>query len=86
MDWMQFIWDMHKQGRKGAFETLLTYNAEDVTVLPHLLKFAYDLEKRRMTKAPVRIPPVKKFSVPKLTTKPNVQILKELEKRRQSFY
>jgi uncharacterized protein len=38
------LWRMHRQGKPGALETLLTYNAEDTVVLEPLLVLAYNLE------------------------------------------
>jgi uncharacterized protein YprB with RNaseH-like and TPR domain len=38
------LWRFHQQGRKGALEALLAYNAEDVLVLEGLLAEAYNLE------------------------------------------
>jgi uncharacterized protein YprB with RNaseH-like and TPR domain len=38
------LWHWHQQGKPGALEALLTYNAEDVLVLEGLLVHAYNLE------------------------------------------
>ena len=36
------LWRMWRQGDKGARDTLVSYNAEDVVSLPRLAEFAYD--------------------------------------------
>lgn len=38
------LWRMHKKGVPGALETLMTYNAEDTTVLESLVHHAWNLE------------------------------------------
>lgn len=38
------LWRLHEQGVPGALRTLLTYNAEDVLILPGLLVDAYHRE------------------------------------------
>lgn len=38
------LWRLHEEGRSGALDTLLAYNAEDVLILSPLLQHAYQLE------------------------------------------
>jgi uncharacterized protein YprB with RNaseH-like and TPR domain len=54
------LWQYHEQGIKGALETLLRYNLEDVIHLPTLLALVYNsrIQKLPFTLSPLVVPPL----------------------------
>ena len=51
------LWRMADEGEKGAMETLIRYNAEDVASLPDLASIAYD---ELSAMLPIDLPPAQK--------------------------
>ena len=51
------LWRMADEGEKGAMETLIRYNAEDVASLPDLASIAYD---ELSAMLPIDLPPARK--------------------------
>jgi len=51
------LWRMADEGEKGAMETLIRYNAEDVASLPDLASIAYD---ELSASLPIDLPPAQK--------------------------
>ncbi|NQW16374.1 MAG: ribonuclease H-like domain-containing protein [Chloroflexi bacterium] len=51
------LWRMADEGEKGAMETLIRYNAEDVASLPALASIAYD---ELSANLPITLPPAQK--------------------------
>ncbi|WP_413292326.1 ribonuclease H-like domain-containing protein [Bdellovibrio sp. HCB185ZH] len=70
------LWQEHLKGNSKALPTLLTYNAEDTTCLPILLKKAFQLETKSIKHLPFYDLNIGK--IPKITTKADLPLIRSL--------
>ncbi len=73
------LWEMYRKGNTKALESLLTYNAEDTTVLCHLLEKAIGKEVKN--KKYLKISKLEKPRIPKIRTKVDSDVYREVKSR-----